>query len=79
MEWRLTEEDLLSFRANTDLAAAPFGRFAQPPPVPDRLQPRGPGGDPGLRELPAIPEPIRPPAIPSRWLLGDGLRQNATQ
>ena len=61
----LDEEDLLPFRVNTDLAAATTGGFAQPP-VQDRLQPRGPGGDPGLREPPEILEPIRPPAIPDR-------------
>ena len=61
----LEEEDLLPFRVNTDLAAAAPAGFAQPP-VLDRLQPRGPGGDPGLRAPPPILEPIRPPVIPDR-------------
>ncbi|MCY4029868.1 MAG: hypothetical protein OXH75_26575, partial [Acidobacteria bacterium] len=61
----LEEEDLLPFRVNTDLAAAAPAGFAQPPAL-DRLQPRGPGGDPGLRAPPPILEPIRPPVIPDR-------------
>ena len=61
----LDEEDLLPFRVNTDLAAATSGGFAQPPPLQDRLPPRG-LGDPGLQEPLGILEPIRPPAIPDR-------------
>ena len=61
----LEEEDLLPFRVNTALAAATPAGFA-PPPALDRLQPRGPRGDPTLRQPPAILEPIRPPAIPDR-------------
>ena len=61
----LEEEDLLPFRVNTALAAAAPAGFAQPPPALDRLQQRGPRGDP-VRQPPAILEPIRPPAIPDR-------------
>ena len=62
----LDEEDLLPFRVSTDLVAAAPGGFAQPPPLQDRLPPRGTGADPGPPEPPLILEPVRPPAIPTR-------------